>query len=226
MKSLKTLSALTGVIVLALAATAASAQPRTADKPWLDGTFTIDPYHTFTTFQYDHFGLSTGRGRFDKTTGEIVIDAAHRRASTHVTIDVNSLDTGVPLLDERLKSQAFFDAKAFPTITFVSRDFHFRGEALTSVDGALTIKGVTRPVKLEVVRSNCKAERNPTMRRPACGADATLTLNRSDYGVRAFAPLVSDRIDILITVEAMKGAEGIEDQFSRLRPATSPAPPP
>lgn len=191
----------------------AAAQAGGASEPWLEGEFTIDPYHTFTTFEYDHFGLSTGRGRFNKTTGTVTIAKGSRNASVDVTIDVNSVDTGVELLDGRLKDAMFFDAAKFPTITFKSTEVRFAGDKMSEVPGQLTIKGVTKPVTLKVLSAHCKQERNPTLKYPACGADAELVINRSDFGVGAFAPLVSDRIRIVITIEALKGAEAIEAQF-------------
>lgn len=183
------------------------------EEPWLRGEFTVDPYHTFTNFSYDHFGLSTGRGRFDKTEGTIVINEDAKTANVDITIHVDSVNTGVALLDMRLKSEGFFNAQAFPTIRFVAKDFRYTGDTLTEVAGNLTIKDVTKPVTLKIARAACKKERNPTLKYPACGADASLTIMRSEYNVGAFAPLVSDKIDIAITVEALKGKEAIEAQF-------------
>lgn len=196
-----------------LATGSAGAQDSTANPAWLEGLFTVDPYHTFTTFEYDHFGLSTGRGRFDKTEGTVEIAPDGKGAKIDIKIDVNSIDTGVELLDTRLKSEVFFDAAQHPYITFVSDQLAFEGEALKTVSGTLTIKGVSKPVDLQVQRAACKEQRNPTLPYPACGVDATLVINRSDFDVGAFAPLVSDRIAIDITVEALKGAEAIEAQF-------------
>lgn len=208
----KTLAALAAMMVLATGAPL-NAQTPAQPQPWLEGEFTVDPYHTFTNFEYDHFGLSTGRGRFDKSEGTITIAKGARSAVVDITIDVASVNTGVALLDSRLKSPAFFDAEKYPKIRFRSDDFRFSGNDLTEVAGTLTIKDVTKPVVLKVHRAACKQERNPTLKYPACGADASLTINRSEYNVGAFAPLVSDKIEIRITVEALKGKEAIEAQF-------------
>lgn len=202
-----------GLLATPVLAGPSVAQTGAAAPAWLEGLFTVDPYHTFTTFEYDHFGLSTGRGRFDKTTGTIDIAKGARAAKVDIVIDVNSVNTGVALLDQRLKSEAFFDAAKHPQITFTSNELAFDGSALKTVKGTLTIKGVSKPVTLDVERAACKPERNPTLKYPACGADATIVINRSEYGVGAFAPLVSDRIAIKVTVEALKGAEAIEAQF-------------
>ena len=206
-------------VACAAAASTALAQPAGKSAPEV---YTIDPYHTQPVFEWRHFDISNVRGRFDKTTGTITLDRPNKRASVDVTIAVDSLSTGVPLLDQRLKSSAFFDLEKYPTITFKAADFRFNGDKLMEVAGALTIHGVTRPVTLKVHSAVCTEKRNPTMPLPACGADMELTLKRSDYGVGYFVPLVSDEIVIRIGVEAIKGANGVEGQFNNMgasRPA-------
>jgi polyisoprenoid-binding protein YceI len=180
----------------------------------ISGVYTIDPYHTQPVFSWRHFDISTVQGRFDKTTGTLTLDVEHRKASVDVTIDVNSISTGVPLLDDRLKSPTFLDVAKYPTITFKADNFRFDGDKLQTVTGALTIHGVTKTVVLNVRSAVCKANRNPTMTLPACGADMDLVLKRSEFGVGYFAPLVSDDLAVHIGVEAIKGAEGIEQQFN------------
>ena len=218
MKRLNPWSAACSAAFIAAASTAA-AQPAAKSGPEV---YTIDPYHTQPVFEWRHFDISNVRGRFDKTTGTITLDRAAKKASVVVTIAVDSLSTGVPLLDQRLKSSAFFDLEKYPTISFKADDFRFNGDKLTEVAGALTIHGVTKPVTLKILSAVCTEKRNPTMPLPACGADMELTLKRSDYGVGYFVPLVSDEIVIRIGVEAIKGAEGVEGQFNNMganRPA-------
>ncbi len=183
------------------------------DQAWLTGDYTIDPFHTSPQFEYQHFGISRVRGRFDHTTGTLRLDAAHRRGQIDVTIAVASLSTGVALLDQRLKDSNYFDAKTFPTIRFKSADLRFKGDQLIAVVGDLTIHGVTRKATLQVANAACRQHRNPTMTLAACGANATTVINRSDFGLGAFVPLVSDAVTITIAVEAIKGAQGVEDQF-------------
>jgi polyisoprenoid-binding protein YceI len=208
-----------GLAAVALSAGAGVAANDSSEdgEPWLSGEFTVDPYHTFTHFAYDHFELATGRGRFDDTTGQITLSEDGKVAAIDISIAVDSLDTGVELLDQRLKSNVFFDAETYPSIRFQSNDVRYEDGILVAVTGDLTIKDVTKSVTLDVTRSACKKERNPTLKYPACGADASLVIERSNFGVGAFAPLVSDRIEISIAVEAIKGADGIEAQFQRFR---------
>ena len=165
-------------------------------------TYTLDSTHSFQTFQYRHLGLSFVRGRFDKATGSITLDAAAKTGSADISVDVNSLNTGVPKLDEHLKSKDFFDVARFPAITFKSSTFKFQGETLASVSGDLTVHGVTRPVTLTVTNFACID--HPMKKVPACAANAEVTIKRSDFGVGGYVPAVSDETRLEIEVEALK----------------------
>ncbi|MGZ3277896.1 MAG: YceI family protein [Caulobacteraceae bacterium] len=209
---------LSAIALAAIAGVASAAEP-----PAISGRYTIDPYHTQPTVEWDHFGISRITGRFDRTRGALDLDVARRRAKVSVEIDAASLSTGVPLLDQRLKSAAFFNVAKYPKITFRAEDFRFTGDTLHSVAGDLTIHGVTRKVVLTARKAHCVTHRNPTMPLPACGANLETQLNRSDYGVGLFTPLVADRVTIRIGVEAILGSEGIEGQFGALTKPPGPA---
>lgn len=165
-------------------------------------TYTIDPAHSLQSYQYRHMGLSYAGGRFDKTSGTITLDAAAKTGSVDVTIDVNSLNTGVAKLDEHLKSKDFLDVAQFPAITFKSGNFKFNGDALSSVSGDLTIHGVTRPVTLNITNFACID--HPMMKVPACAANAEATIKRSDFGVGAYVPMVGDELKLSLEVESVK----------------------
>ncbi len=167
-------------------------------------TYTIDASHTHPGFAISHFGFSTFRGRFDKTSGAITIDRDKKTLSADVTIDVNSVSTGVAKLDEHLKSPDFFDAAKFPTITFKATDLKFSGDKLSSASGDLTIHGLTKPVKLDV--KNLKCGPHPLKKVPACGADLTATIKRSEFGVSAYSPNVGEEVALEIQVEAQAAA--------------------
>ena len=188
--------------------------------PLASGSYTIDPYHTFTTFAWRHFGLSTQSGRFDKTAGSLVLDVEHKTGQIDVTIDVESMSTGTARLNKQLKSDNFFDAAKFPVIAFKSTSLVFNGARLSIVNGLLTIHGMTKTVALTIDTAACTAHRNPRMMLPACGADASVRIKRSDFGLDSFLGYVSDEILIHITIEAIKGSEGIEGQFAKPAEAT------
>ena len=109
----------------------------------------IDPKHTLPGFEISHLGFSTTRGGFTDTKGTIVLDLAKKAGAVDITIDVNSIQTAVPKLDEHLKKGDFFDVEMFPTITFKSTRVEVNGTDI-AIHGDLTMRGVTKPVVLEV----------------------------------------------------------------------------
>jgi polyisoprenoid-binding protein YceI len=165
-------------------------------------TYEIDSRHTFPSFEVNHLGFSTQRGRFNITTGTVTLDKAARKASAEVSIDVRSIDTGLDKLEAHLVAEDFFDAARHPTITFKSTASHFKGDKLVGLDGNLTMRGVTKPVKLKVNAFHCAL--NPMVKKDACGADAVTTVKRSDYGINYAIPAVGDEVKLLIQIEAHK----------------------
>lgn len=165
-------------------------------------TYVIDPTHTFPSFEISHFGFSTFRGRFDKTSGSITLDLAKKTGSADISIDVASISTGVDKLNEHLKKDDFFDVAKYPTITFKSKQFNFRGDVLSTVTGDLNMHGVTKPVTLTVAAFTCKE--HPLKKVQACGADASATINRSDWAMSTFSPNIGEAVTLHIEVEAHK----------------------
>ena len=164
-------------------------------------TYQIDNEHTFPSFEIRHIGWSTFRGRFDSTSGTITLDRATKTGAADVTIDVDSISTGVEKLDAELKSAGFFDAATYPKITFKSGAFRFKGDKLVAMTGDLTMHGVTRPVTLTVDSFACK--QHPFKKVPACGADASARIRRSDWGISKYPPeIIADEVTLRIEVEA------------------------
>lgn len=165
-------------------------------------TFVIDGSHTFPRFEYSHFGYSNQVSRFDTTTGKIVIDKAAKTGSVDVSIDTKSVNTGFPLFNQHIQGEDFFDTAKFPTITYKSTKLNFAGDKLASVDGNLTIKGVTKPVTLTVTSFQCMP--HPMLKKDACGANATAKVKRSDFNAGKYAPYVGDEVTLTFAVEAIK----------------------
>lgn len=165
-------------------------------------TYVIDGAHTFPRFEYSHFGYSKQISRFDKTSGTIVIDRAAKSGAIDVTIDTASVNTGFPLFNEHLQGEDFFDTRKYPEITYTSRKLNFTGDRLTSVDGNLTIKGISKPVRLDVTSFQCMP--HPMLKKDACGADARATIKRSDFNNGKYAPHVGDEVTLSIAIEAVK----------------------
>lgn len=165
-------------------------------------SYTIDPRHTFPSFEVNHLGFSTQRGRFDKTSGKITLDPAAKSGSIDVVIDAASVDTGLEELHKHLRSDEFFDAPQFPNITFKSKTLRFEGEQLVGADGDFTLHGVTRPVSLKIDAFKCAP--NPITKKQMCGANATTTIKRAEFGVTKYVPAISDEVKIAIQIEAVK----------------------
>lgn len=163
--------------------------------------YTIDPSHTYPSFEIDHLGYSTTRGRFNSVQGKLSLDRDAKTGSVEVTIDAASIDTGLAKLEEVLRAD-YFDVKRHPTLTFRGSKFRFDDNRLSAVEGELTLLGVTHPVTLTVTRFKCGL--NLLRLRQACGADASATIKRSDYGMNKGLPLVGDEVKILIQIEAVK----------------------
>lgn len=178
-------------------------------------TYAIDPIHSFPNFSVSHLGMSTLHGRFDRMSGKITLDRAAKTGALEVKIESASVTTGDAKhepgsaaakaygprsRDEHLRSADFFNAAEFPEMTYKSTKFNFSGEALESIEGNLTLLGVTKPVKLSVAAFKCAP--HPFTKKAMCGADAKTTIKRTDFGMKTFVPAVSDEVKIMLGVEA------------------------
>ncbi|GAC1305594.1 MAG: YceI family protein [Steroidobacteraceae bacterium] len=145
-------------------------------------TYVIDPHHTYPSFAADHMGgLSVWRGKFTDTKGKVVYDKDARSGSIDVTVDMSSISFGMPKLDEHAKSAELFDVAKYPTATYVGKFSKFNGASPTEAEGTFTLHGVSKPLTLMINSFMCKP--NPMSKKEVCGADATASLNRADYGV-------------------------------------------
>jgi polyisoprenoid-binding protein YceI len=165
-------------------------------------SYTIDPRHTFPSFEIGHMGMSIQRGRFNRTSGKITVDTAARTGTVEVAIDATSIDTGLEKLEEHVRAEDFLQASAFPTITFRGSQMTFDGDKVKSVAGDLTMRGVTRPVTLAATMFNCGS--HPMTKKPMCGGEFVATIRRSDWGMKYAIPALADEMTLRINVEAMK----------------------
>jgi polyisoprenoid-binding protein YceI len=164
-------------------------------------TYTMDPGHTYVLFSWNHFGFSNPTGNLSLGQGTLVFDEKDpAKSSVDVTLPLSDLDTHVSKLDEHLKKPDFLDADKYPTITFKSTKVQAVGGNKYKVTGDLTVHGVTKPVVLDATLN--KSGEHPMLKVPTVGFDAVATLKRSDFGVGAYVPNVSDEIKVRITTEA------------------------
>jgi polyisoprenoid-binding protein YceI len=144
-------------------------------------TYNVDTAHTHPSFEADHMGLSFWRGKFNRSTGTIVLDKDKGSGTVDITIDATSVDFGLPKLNEHVKSAEMIDVAKFPTATYKGTLTRFKDGAPTEVQGQLTLHGVTKPVNLTINQFKCISD--PFSKKERCGADASATFNRSDFGV-------------------------------------------
>ncbi|MCR6701192.1 MAG: YceI family protein [Dokdonella sp.] len=165
-------------------------------------TYKLDPSHTDVLFTWNHLGFSNPTGHFGQIEGTLVYDEADpTRSSVEATLPLAGLDTHVAKLDEHLKKDEFLDAAKYPTITFKSTKVDNAGSGKLKVTGDLTLRGVTKPVVLDVKLNG--AGPHPMKKVPAIGFDATTTIKRSEFGIDAYVPNISDELKVSITTEAL-----------------------
>jgi polyisoprenoid-binding protein YceI len=173
------------------------------NKPiWANEHYVIDPEHTFSSFEYQHWGLSAQRGRFDKSTGFIDLDMDNKSGSINIEIDATSVNTGSSLFDSIMRSSSFFDTQQFQKITFNSTKLVFDEDRLSQIEGNLTIKDSTRPVVIEITQFSCRFML--LYLKKACGANGYTKILRSDYKVDRYTPFVSDEVTLYFSVEGIK----------------------
>lgn len=172
------------------------------------GVWEIDPAHSDVGFVVRHMMVSKVRGRFLSIKGSIITAENVTDSSAQVTIEMASISTGNERRDEHLRSNDFLDVTNFPTMDFTSTLGHFDGEDLT-MDGELTIRGVTRPITLDVELGGFGTDSKGS---PRMGFTATGTLNRQDFGITWNSSLdgggvaLSDKVQLVLEIAAVPKA--------------------
>jgi polyisoprenoid-binding protein YceI len=191
-------------------ATTASAAPAAVDSAKVAnlaaqpaGTYEIEPTHTSVTWRLSHGGLSTYTARFDKISGQIQFNPqAPTTSSAAITIDPNSVNTGLPNFDKEI-AKAVFKAEANPAITFRSTSLTATSLTTGTMTGDLTIAGVTKPMTLNVAYNNGRM--SPFARRQNIGFSATGKIKRSEWGMANWINFgIGDDVDLIIEAEFLK----------------------
>ena len=187
-----------------LAAAALLAGPVASTSAIAADLYTLDPDHTQTIFTVDHLGYSRVTGTFHDIRGTLSLDEKKPETShVEVTIGTASVDTGAAARDEDLRSGDYFNAAKYPVMTFKSTKIRKRSARTADVTGDLTLLGVTRPVVLKVT-FNKKAPDFLRANKVVAGFTASATIKRSDFGMKAFLPLIGDEVRIAINAEGIK----------------------
>lgn len=166
--------------------------------------YTVDSAHTYPSFKADHMGgLSIWRGKFNSTSGTVTLDKEAKAGTLDIKVDTTSIDFGNDKLNTHAQSAEMFDVAKFPVATYTGKLAGFKDGAPTEVDGSLQLHGVTKPVKLKINKFLCKV--NPMSKKEVCGADASATINREDFGV-SYGKAYGFNMDttLEISIEAVK----------------------
>jgi polyisoprenoid-binding protein YceI len=162
-------------------------------------TYELDPAHTFPSLEFSHMGLSTWRGKFDRTRGTLVLDQAARTGTVDVTVETASINFGLDIMDTEARKPEFLSVEKFPDARYQGTVI-FAGDKPARVEGTFTLRGVTVPLTLTLDHAVCLL--HPYFKKPACGADARATVRWSAFGIPEF-PGMSDEVQLRIQVEAL-----------------------
>ena len=162
-------------------------------------TYQVDPSHTYPSFETDHFGgVSTWRGKFTRSSGTIVLDKEAGAGTVDITIDTSSIQTGNPKLDEHTKTPDMLDAAKYSTATYKGKFAAFKNGMPTEIQGELTLHGVTKPLTLNIDSFKCMTY--PQDKKEHCGANATGTFNRADFGI-SYGEKYGFKMDVKLAIQ-------------------------
>lgn len=146
-------------------------------------TYNLDPTHTYPSFEADHMGMSMWRGKINRNAGTVVLDKAAGTGTVDVTMDMTSIDFGLDLMNAKAREPDLFDTAKYPEARYRGRLEGFTNGAPQRVVGELTLRGVTRPLTLTIHSFKCMP--HPMLKTDWCGADASASFNRADFGLDA-----------------------------------------
>jgi len=162
------------------------------------GSYTVEPSHTRVQFSVSHMGFTDWYGDMTGASGTLVLNTPNIAASAvDISLPAASVSTTNAKLDDELRSAQWFDAARYPTVRFVSTQVVQTGPATAMITGNLTFHGVTKPVTLQA-RFN-GAGVNPLDKNYTVGFSATTTIQRSDFGVSTYVPLIGDTTELRIS---------------------------
>ena len=162
-------------------------------------TYSVDPDHTHPSFEVDHFGgLSIWRGTFKNTSGTVQMDAAARTGAVDIVIDTSTVDFAHDKLNEHVSSSEILDVAKYPTAEYKGKFVEFANGAPRTISGNLTLHGITKPVTLTI--NSFKCFEHPMLKKQVCGADASGTFNRADFGVN-YGQQYGFKQDVLLRIQ-------------------------
>jgi polyisoprenoid-binding protein YceI len=167
-------------------------------------TYVIDPMHTYPSLEMPHMGLSIWRGKFDKTSGTVVYDAAAKTGSVDINVATTSIDFGLADMHAEAIKAEWLDVEKYPTMTYKGT-LRFDGDKPAAIDGQLTLRGVTKPLVLKI--NSFKCIEHPYYKKQVCGADAEGDVDRAEYGMTQYTQEGAGILHLRIQVEGIKKDE-------------------
>ncbi|HEY5757328.1 MAG TPA: YceI family protein [Steroidobacter sp.] len=164
--------------------------------------YTAEPGHTYPSFSVSHMGMTFWRAKFNKTKGQVWLDREAGTGKVDITIDTSSVNFGLPIMDKVAQGDDFFNVAKYPTATYKSDSIEFRNGVPVTVNGQLTLVGITKPVPLQIESFKCKM--HPYAKREFCGVIARGQLNRVEFGMKRDAEH-DPMVQLVIDMEAIKG---------------------
>ena len=165
--------------------------------------YVLDAIHSVPVFEFKHLGLSTQTGRFDRIQGEFVLDRLAKSGRVTFTVDTTSLNMGHGAATPDSPGFQLFRMGEFSSMQFRSDQLFFDDQQrVVAAAGFLTLLGVTQPLTVWVSRFACSM--SPTFKVDMCSGNVTATVRRSEFGMLAYLPAISDEIKVIVPVEAYK----------------------
>ena len=182
-----------------------------AETKYAPGKYEIDPVHTRVSFIVSHFVISFVEGRFDDVKGDFTLGEPFTASQANVTVQIESIDTGVKLRDDDLRSKNFFEVSKYPTMTFVATSFRGTPDSCKVV-GTLTIKDVTKEVTFDGKYTGVV---NDPWGNQRAAIQLTGVINRRDFHINYsklmdVGPEIGDEVTIRIFADGIIKKKGIE----------------
>ena len=170
------------------------------------GAYRLDPDHAVVLWKVDHLGFSTFVGRFDRVAGSLDFDPLQpAEAALEVVVETASVSTHVPGFADELRGRSWFDTDRHPEARFISREVAVTGPDTGIVSGDLTLKGVTRPITLDVTFNGGAS--NILTGSYTLGFQATTVIDRTVFGLSTFAPAIGREVTLEIHAEFVETAQ-------------------
>jgi polyisoprenoid-binding protein YceI len=169
-------------------------------------SYELDPLHTFPSIEFSHMDISIWRGKFNRSSGTVVLDRAAHSGRVEVQVDTSSINFGLDIMDEKARSAEWFDVEQYPVASYAGT-LRFDGEVPVAVDGQFTFRGKTLPLTL--VLNSFKCIEHPYYKKEVCGADAQGEVNWGVYGMKysEFGQGEAGRVRLRIQVEGLRKDE-------------------